>query len=219
MKAHIQRSFRQGSMSAQWAAVPNLIGLVGAVGAVAGAIAAAAAAWDARRSMRANQEESAHQGRIALEGLWNEYSSAIMGWANESIDWISRAHSLCLCDPAHMAPGTFFHERAECLWRLSSLIDRGRLLFPNAAPDRHGKEKPEAYRGFSPVVLDQLKNVHEAVKSLNTQVCDSEVQTATAKRIVSCQRQFVSVVQKKLDPRQRDESLASLLARREPVEG
>jgi len=185
---------------------------------VVGAVVAAAAAWDARRSMKAQQQETAHQGEIALEGLWSEYSSAIADWADESIDWMSRSDSLCLCDPARMAPGTFFHERAECLWRLSSLIDRGRLFFPNAAPDQQGEDKPEAYRGFSPVVLDQLKKVHKAVGSLNLEICDAAAQGATARTIVACRQQFVSIVQKKLDPRRREKRLATLFARRDLVE-
>jgi hypothetical protein len=189
-------------ITADWASV--------AVAVIATAIAVLAwweahkARKDARHAAAIQRAETEHQGKIALEAMLEDYHSAIRAWSDEALDWMSQAHSLTLLDPSRMPEGTFFNARATCLWRLSSLIDRGRVFFPNEGHELHGLNKPAAYRGFRPVVLDDLTSVHNLTGDLHSPRRGAKSADEIRENIVARKREFVSAVQEAIDPRAKE---------------
>ena len=130
----------------------------------------------------------------------------------ETIDWMSQARTLTYYEPEKMSEGAFFNRRAECLCKISALIDRGRLFFPNEAPDTHGQNKPRAFRGFRPVVLDQLKYVYDYVGELHSKRPNARPANVLRDSITECKREFVSEMQSVVDPQARQRRLASILS-------
>ena len=203
----------------QWTTYVESVGT--AIGAAATGLAAAVAilaAWDARRSATAQRQETARQGAIALEAMLIDYHKAILRWADDAIDWMSRAHTLTFYDPMKMPDGAFFDRRAECMLHVSALIDRGRLFFPNEALGAHGVHKPLAFRGFRPVILDQLKGVHDCLGRLRRKRLEDERQEdqqtavlALRETMVACRRRFVSEIQVVIDPQARQSRLEKVL--------
>lgn len=177
-------------------------------------IVAIYAAFDARRSVDIQSRETERQGLIAEESMLLDYHSEILGWADKAIDWISNAHSLTFFEPSKMAEGAFFERRAECLWRLSALIDRGRLFFPNEQKDNPNLDKPLAFRGFRPVVLNELRYVHRCLGELRTANFDAKSPDDIRKQIIVHKRNFVSEVQAAVDPEARESRLKAIISRR-----
>jgi hypothetical protein len=144
--------------------------------------------------------------------MLTDYHSEILEWAAESIDWMSRADSLTFFDPEKLPDGVFFDRRAECIWRLSALLDRGRLFFPNEATEKVGLHKPQARRGLRPIVLDQLKHAHNYVRDLRSSAPNAKPPMELHAAIVDCKRQFVFEVQRVVEPEERQRRLKEILS-------
>jgi hypothetical protein len=223
---------------------------VSASAAVVSAAIALYSAWDARRSAamqrklqersasvtreetRLQRAETARQASIAQESLLMQRDGEIRAWADAVIDCMSEASTLTFFDPDLMPPGEFFKARASCLWRLSSLLDRGRMFFPNERVGSHGSLKPAAYRGFRPAVLDEVKAAFDwtgkipnkrSSSGFSNDVRDQVVASKGPKQspppqpdeirehINNCKRLFVSEVQEALDPRARSDRLQAIV--------
>ncbi|MGQ9366610.1 hypothetical protein [Azospirillum sp. ST 5-10] len=190
--------------------------IVSAVATVIAAVVAVVAAVDARRSAAEQGQETARQHEetkkqavIALEALLTEQSHALQAWADEVIDRMSEAHALCGLDPQRMPEGAFFHKRVELAWRLSALVDRGRLFLPNTHASDRGLHKPAAFRGFRQQALDHVVDACRLLDHLTagaTAASPSEV----ARALIAARRAFVSEIQTIIDPRTRQDRLRAL---------
>lgn len=196
--------------------LPDIASAIGTVGA---AIIAFLAAWDARRSAARQIRESArqheetqHQASIALEALLAEQDRALQTWAEEVIARMSEAHTLCLFDPQRMPDGAFFHKRAELAWQLSALADRGRLFLPNIPTEKLGANNPVAFRGLRSPVLDHVVNACRLLGKLRAR-SETALPSEIAGAMISAKREFVSEIQKVVDPRTRQERLRKLAGR------
>ncbi|WP_342596405.1 hypothetical protein AAGT95_10245 [Salinicola lusitanus] len=90
---------------------------------------------------------------------------------------------------------------------LSALIDIGRLYLPNQNADKHGVEKPPAYRGDRHSALDPL------VASVRLLEAELEDHAGEARVLWELQREFVSRVSDILEPRLHNQAIARLLRR------
>lgn len=72
---------------------------------------------------------------------------SVMRWYSETMDCLMLLKS-------RISSGDPF-DKTACLAKLSSLIEQGRLFFPNNL-DGTGKGKPSAYRGTRDIALDML---------------------------------------------------------------
>ena len=186
---------------------------------VLAAVVAIYAAADARKSAAAQRQdtelqrgETKRQGAIALETMLVDYHRTVLAWGDDSIDWMSPAHSLTFYSLGKMEENAFYSRRAECLWHLSALIDRGRLFFPNEAADTIGLHKPQAFRGFRPLVLDQLKAVYDCVKELHGSRESARSVRQIQEVIKDCRRKLVSEIQIVVDPQSRQKRLEEILS-------
>lgn len=85
--------------------------------------------------------------------------------------------------------------RAQAI-QLSVLIEQGRLFFRNTVEDDHGAEKEPAYRGYRPVILDQLVIGFEvATHYPGAPISDRE---KIASVMVKARGRFVSLLQQEV---------------------
>jgi len=85
----------------------------------------------------------------------------VLKWGNEAIAslhtiWLALTLDSGICFPAKA--GDLLAGEAI---RTSVLVEQGRIFFRNSITDEFGAEKPPAYRGYRPLVLDPLVLGHQ----------------------------------------------------------
>lgn len=157
-----------------------------------------------------NRATVKRQERMQYEALRRQRDSELTAWAGEVIERLADAHRLVRerRDGA-MTDQDFYLQRSEMRARISALLDRGRLFFPNAlvdGVDESGKE--DAFRGKRQPVLNALNRCYRVVSDMGK---DGDYDLSEGvRRIVSERRLFVSEVFKEIDPRRRREAMSAL---------
>lgn len=170
---------------------------------------AAVSAAIALFSLILNWNVVSKQTALQAETMKAEIDRDVLAWAHEAIDalsegvWLARAHTAA-ANRAMLA-----EPLAKLSWRLSALADRGRMFFPNLAPDAHGQEKPGAFQGYRPPVLDAVLFALYQVEQLTPTAPSTE---AAMKFMQDCRRLLVSEVQSAIDPRRRVRMLIRLMS-------
>ncbi|MGE3249786.1 MAG: hypothetical protein AB7J28_16260 [Hyphomonadaceae bacterium] len=140
------------------------------------------------------------QTELQAETLKAEMDKDVLDWANEAIDalsegvWLARAHA----SSQNRAP--LAEPISQLSWKLSALADRGRLFFPNLAPAEYGADKPGAFQGYRPPVLDAVLFGLYQVEQLTPTNPSNE---QAMKFIQDCRRLLVTEVQYAIDPRRK----------------
>ena len=169
-------------------AVKNLGTIVTVISAIAAAIGALA-----------SRSETRKQRALRTEQLRQAIDSASLDWGSAAIDTLVRAATLARTRHMHPNEGAFQTARTATLINLSSLIDRGRMFFPNLDETKKGVEKDGAYRGSRPPILDAMVWVHCEVSALTRD--GGPTGENSAAYIDECRRLIVSELQAHLDPR------------------
>ena len=134
--------------------------------------------------------------KLAAQSWSDTYFRDITLWASDVVGAISRAIHLIDVDDEEA--------RRETLVSLSACIDMGRWYFPNRAHESNGTHKEPAYRGVRQPVLDWVVYAYD--------ICEGAKEFQNSrKKLVSCQRQFVSAIQETLDPRSREDEIRRVL--------
>lgn len=126
-------------------------------------------------------------------------------WGEKVIDTIGEGAALA--SMGAMDTLEFLDQRERCATKLSSLIDRGRLFFPNLPKDKSSDGKEGAYQGQRPPILDAIVYAYYEVESL-----EPPTNLHSRVYIVKCRRFFVSELQNYLDPHR----LNAILTRGDP---
>ncbi|MBL8548925.1 MAG: hypothetical protein JNJ73_02990 [Hyphomonadaceae bacterium] len=169
---------------------------------------AVASAALALASFLFNWSVVSRQASMQAEALKSQLDRDVLEWAHETIDalsegvWLARAHANAQNRAVLSEP------LAKLSWRLSSLADRGRMFFPNLAPDAHGTDKPGAFQGYRPPVLDAVLFALYQVEQLTPVAPSTEM---AMKFIQDCRRLLVSEVQYAIDPRRKGRMLTRLM--------
>lgn len=137
-----------------------------------------------------------------------KYFEDLRQWADQLTDVLSEAVHLCELDPPSVAGESFFDRRLRIRRILSSMIDRGRWFFPNVVSDEHGRDKPLAFRGYRHEVLDSLVAAYRVLTDLDYKFGDRDRQARSA--LIEAKREFVSQIQKVLDPRGRQDEFEKI---------
>ena len=157
--------------------------------------------------------ETRKQRRLQVENLRQRIDGASIDWGNQAIDLLGEAGAvayLCRTD----VPGEVIDEKKmDVARRISSLVDRGRLFFPNVDPASKGAEKEGAYRGHRPPILDAMMYAYYEVLEISRS--NGPGPQDSADFIFDCRRLLVSELQAHLDPRRRDEIVGRYNARRD----
>lgn len=168
-----------------------------------------------RREAQKQRDEMRRQGDAAQISVQLQYYAQLRSWADQAVDLLSEAAFLAICSPTLMpeAPNDFFTKRGEMMAALSALGDRGRWFLPNNNPEKHGREKPEAYQGFRQEALDCLMEAYKLLGRFNIKTGAGN--TDLRQPLVDVKRAFVSEIQKVLEPRE-TRNILELPPRRRP---
>lgn len=142
----------------------------------------------------------------------SQYFESVRSWASEASYCISKLIHLSLIKDDRLRMEIWFSNRSK----LSALIDTGRWYFPNSFEKEFGTDKPIAYRGIRQEVLEILVRAYNAQpylpKFYNSQAQKNDLDTQEAyDTLVKCQRNFVSEIQSKFDPKDREKTVNLVL--------
>jgi hypothetical protein len=173
--------------------------------------AAGRAAQDAQQTSHRMAEETA---RIQALDWTSQHFRDVRAWGTEVTNAISDLIHLSHIEDAGIRHDRWNSTRA----RISALIDRGRWHFPNEMHESLGLEKPPAYRGSRQNILDWLVWAYDAYPKpplyFDPEQGKQDAYTAEAYgRAVSYQREFVSEIQRTLNPRERHARVSEILER------
>lgn len=146
--------------------------------------------------------ETRRQRKLQAANLRQAIDAASLDWGNAAIDTMARCAMFARTRQMQTNEGGFPANKANLLVALSTLVDRGRLFFPNLNPDRKGAEKEGAYRGDRPI-LDALMRTYHGPEALTRE--GGPASDDSAAFIDECHRLLVSELQAYLDPRRKDE--------------
>jgi hypothetical protein len=147
--------------------------------------------------------ETKRQRRLQTANLRQNIDAASLDWGNAAIDTMARCAMFARTRHMQANDGGFLANKANLMVALSTLVDRGRLFFPNLNPDKKGAEKEGAYRGHRPPILDALMWTYHELEALTREGGVSAEDSAAF--MDECRRLLVSELQAYLDPRRKDE--------------
>lgn len=128
----------------------------------------------------------------------------LRSWATQAIEILSEAIYMSSSDSASDTSNLLMYRH-----RLSGLIDSGRFLLPNLGHEIYGVEKPTAYRGRRHRAIDCLVAAEKILGG------DSDLERFNMgppkSVLIEIKREFVSVVQEIIDPREQSRVIKSLL--------
>jgi hypothetical protein len=154
------------------------------------------AARAAKHSLAAS--EVAAEKALAVSRAQNDLARLDMSlrWAVEVTGWSSEVIS-ALSDAVYAAEDGLGSQpeivAKVCRPRLSALIERGRLLFPNQRKSEHGLDKHPAYRGYRHAVLDPIVAAERACAG------DTGAFSNTSDAVLEMRRRFVSAIEEILE--------------------
>jgi hypothetical protein len=147
--------------------------------------------------------ETRRQRLLQTEGLRQSIDAASLEWGNAAIDALARTAMFCRTRKLQASEAMFLANRANMLIVLSTLVDRGRMFFPNYNPQTKGAEKEGAYRGHRPPILDALMWAYHELEAMTFE--GGLPADDSADFIDECRRLLVSELQAHLDPRRKNE--------------
>jgi hypothetical protein len=131
----------------------------------------------------------------------------VLKWADECIDCLESLYLISCLDDTEIDRESVKEIRVKCMFRSSTLVERGRMFFKNEVIDDFGSEKPSAYCGYRPQILDHLVIAHQIARHWPSDDTETILgRTAVAK---DCLNNFVSLAQKEVG-RQRAASVEAL---------
>lgn len=148
------------------------------------------------------------QTQLQFETLKAEMDAEVIAWAHEAIDLVSHSISLAKGRGVTYQADEFARDAHETSQKLSSIADRGRLFFPNEAPDRHGQDKETAFQGYRPPILDAVVFACNRLGRLDANAPGPDKDAAEF--LTKCRRLLVSEAQNAIDPRRRGQMLRRL---------
>lgn len=185
---------------------PNWVSAAAALFAVVFSIIAHRSAERSRVRINELEERTSRlaeaQTTLAHHSWSDDYFREIIHWACQVCTAISEAiHIVGLNDD---------EQRRRTLISLSACIDMGRWYFPNGQDSKRGQSKEPAYRGDRQAILDWIVYAYD--------ICSDEGRVKDPKaRLTTCQRNFVSIIQSKIDPRSREVAIKKVLLEFGPV--
>ncbi|MEL6856950.1 MAG: hypothetical protein AAFO74_01105 [Pseudomonadota bacterium] len=149
-----------------------------------------------------SRSETRKQRALQLENMRHNIDAQSLGWGNACIDVLNKAAMFARTRQHQNNDASFLQQRVNMMLAISSLVERGRLFFPNIDPNSKGGDKDSAYRGHRPPILDALMCAYYEVEALSRQ--GGPTADNSAEFIEDCRRLLVSELQAHFDPRRRD---------------
>jgi hypothetical protein len=151
------------------------------------------------------------QEAMQFEALRAEHDGRLIDWADDAIAAIADAQRHC----RDLKNGLIAGEEAaraasELRTRMSALLDRGRLFFPNQpdSADEDAQNAEAAYAGQSHAAIDALYRAYRIISDLGRVSPMTPGEAVNA--VVAQRRRFVSEIFRSVDPRRRQAALSAL---------
>lgn len=120
---------------------------------------------------------------------------SIHNWGNDCIDALAEAGEFCLLQRSSFSDdGSYEIRKMDLLYKLSALVDRGRLFYKNKYRDSYKCNRFPARQGLRPEILDPLVAAYLLVQA--TRGTDQ----AGKKRLYEWRGRFISLLQYEVDP-------------------
>lgn len=120
----------------------------------------------------------------------------VLAWSNSVIRSLQSLVLVCQGRNGSLTPDAERQRLLDIYFETSVLAEQGRLLFRNEAQGDYGKEKPEAYRGRRPEILDQVIVAHQIAGAFAGADAPSRARMCCVADDVA--RRFVSLAQKEV---------------------
>jgi hypothetical protein len=164
------------------------------IGAVVMSVRTAREQQDLQRQVAQEEQE------LLFEQVRIQRDSDVLRWTNECIAILANCESFVAVFDPQQRDRQVDELYRTTRYRLSALIDQGRLFFPNERPEAKGTDKPLAYQGYRQQILDVLVWAYDAFARYETLTSDPDrAQLATS--LGEFRRRFVSEAQIAIDPR------------------
>lgn len=150
--------------------------------AVAGFVSAIIAAIGLMVAWRRSRETALRTGEV-------------LSWSQQVISAMQRLNLICQ-GHASIDPEMERDALRQIYFETSVLAEQGRLFFRNAAAGDHGADKPEAYRGRRPEILDQILVAHAIAGTFTA--ADKERRARMCCVAHDAARRFVTLAQKEV---------------------
>ncbi len=147
--------------------------------------------------------ETRRQRKLQTERLRQSIDAASLDWGNTAIDALARSAMFARTRHMQASEAQFIASKSAMLIALSTIVDRGRLFFPNLDPDKQGAGKEGAYRGHRPPILNAIMWAYHELEALTREGGPPSEECGAF--IDDCRRLVVSELQAHLDPRRLDE--------------
>ena len=169
---------------------------------------AAGSAVAAAFSFLLNRGTVKRQERMALEALRAARDTDLIAWAGEVIERLADAQMMCRDMDDGLIPETeLLTRRSEARTRISALLDRGRVFFPNVV-DQQEDGKAAAFQGKRQKALNAIYEAYRTVSDVTRPGGPTPREAVLA--IVEHRRAFVSEVFLHVDPRRRRDIISQL---------
>ncbi len=151
----------------------------------------------------------ARQERRNATSLKLAYDSNVIDWADEILHVLSDAHEMLIEKGVSYADAEFPPRRSDVRSRLSALIDRGRVFFPNRTDTDHGADKDMGFQGHRQEILNTLVRGYVAIDNSGA---GPGPDRASADALMGERRKFVAEVFKAVDPVRRGRKIEEITA-------
>lgn len=117
----------------------------------------------------------------------------VLKWANEVIRNLQTLYLICFLAKDNYEETQVMEMQKQIAIDTSVLVEQGRLFFRNVPDPEHGKDRPPAYRGYRPELLDPIVVAHQIACQWDT----ADIPTRRRMTLVAedCVRRFVSMAQ------------------------
>lgn len=120
----------------------------------------------------------------------------VLAWANEAIATLQSLVLICSLRTPLLNESFVSTKVLDLIFDTSILVERGRLFFKNEVIDEYGAEKPPAYRGYRPKILDHLVIAHRIACEWNS--ADDHKRLRLRAVADDCLKNFVSLAQQEV---------------------
>lgn len=170
-------------------------------------------------SFAANWRVVSRQSRMQAENLRMAHDSDVIAWFHDAVDVLADAQEALREAGKSYQVEEFPVRQSRARTRISAMLDRGRLFFPNLdRGDGHGGDREAGYQGYRQPALDSLYACYRVVSDWPTPMphvvmTDEQKQEKKdrLKQLVDARRVLVSEVFKAVDPRRRGKLLEELV--------
>lgn len=166
--------------------------------------------WLNQQSAKKQAAEAEEQVRkLQFEGVRANIDAQINAWGADVIRQMAAAEQLVQSRGIFDDSDAFDAERRKLLAQLSAAADQGRLFFANVLHDVVGQDRPAAFGGYRPAIIDAILLDHERLRRMPVEASVEEW-AGEATPMLNARRAFVSELQRAVDPRRRDEVFKTL---------